>query len=159
MVKILDNFSDSHIPQEYVYLGQELINDLLNKAKYPHEYLLHGDLHHENILHLIDNEWVSIDPKDVIGNIAYEIGAFMRNPVHELVAQPNLEQILVNRINKFSGLLSLDRQLLVKYSYLATLLGVIWSFEDKGDCWQDGLKILPILKNMLLDRSSSVLLI
>lgn len=147
--KILDKFSDYHVPQKYVSLGQELADDLCAQEKYPHEYLLHGDLHHENILHSHNDEWVSIDPKGVIGNIAYEIGAFMRNPVHELVIQPNLEQILVNRINKFSELLSLDRQLLVKYSYLVTLLGIIWSFEDKGDCWQDWLKLLPIFESML----------
>ena len=40
------------------------------------QYLLHGDLHHENILQRND-EWVMIDPQGVVGELEFEIGAFI----------------------------------------------------------------------------------
>ena len=44
------------------------------------QYLLHGDLHHENILQSGD-AWVMIDPQGVIGELEFEVGAFIRNPI------------------------------------------------------------------------------
>ncbi|HKA75114.1 MAG TPA: aminoglycoside phosphotransferase family protein [Xanthobacteraceae bacterium] len=37
--------------------------------------LLHGDLHHDNILWDATRGWVAVDPKGVIGEPAYEFGA------------------------------------------------------------------------------------
>ena len=151
-VSAIYDFNNSIIPVDFIVLGKELANDLIHnkqQSSYLQYMLLHGDLHHENILQASDNKWVAIDPKGIVGHIAYEIGAFMRNPLHELVKQPNIEQILVNRINRFSELLDIDKQLLIKYSYLATLLSIIWSFEDNGNYWQDWIKLLPIFRSML----------
>ncbi len=38
-----------------------------------------GDLHHENILAAERAPWLAIDPKGVIGEPAYEMGALLRN--------------------------------------------------------------------------------
>ena len=42
--------------------------------------LLHGDLHHDNILLDRDRGWLAIDPKGVVGESEYEVGAALRNP-------------------------------------------------------------------------------
>src|SRR5688572_30279789 len=42
--------------------------------------LLHGDLHHDNILFDTNRGWVAIDPKGVVGEREYEVGAALRNP-------------------------------------------------------------------------------
>src|SRR5262249_34292324 len=43
--------------------------------------LLHGDLHHDNILAAQRQPWLAIDPKGLIGEPAYETGALLRNPL------------------------------------------------------------------------------
>jgi streptomycin 6-kinase len=43
--------------------------------------LLHGDLHHGNVLHDSERGWVAIDPKGVLGEPEYEIGVALRNPI------------------------------------------------------------------------------
>lgn len=48
----------------------------------PPPVLLHGDLHHFNILR-DGEEWVAIDPKGILGNPAFEVAAFMRNRVQD----------------------------------------------------------------------------
>jgi streptomycin 6-kinase len=42
--------------------------------------LLHGDLHHENVLLDAGRGWLAIDPKGVLGEPSYEFGALLRNP-------------------------------------------------------------------------------
>jgi streptomycin 6-kinase len=54
-----------------------LFTDLLTPSGEP--VLLHGDLHHYNILSAGDG-WRVIDPKGVAGEPAYEVGALLRNP-------------------------------------------------------------------------------
>ena len=39
------------------------------------------DLQHYNVLFDSDRGWLAIDPKGVIGEVEYEIGASLRNPV------------------------------------------------------------------------------
>ncbi len=50
------------------------------------QVVLHGDLHHWNILSSDRAAWLAIDPKGVIGEREYEIGAWMRNPFPGLLA-------------------------------------------------------------------------
>jgi hypothetical protein len=67
------------------------------------EYVaLHGDLHHENIL-LSHRGWLLIDPKGLVGDPAFEAAAFIRNPYPGLANEPNLEQLLANRIHFFAN--------------------------------------------------------
>lgn len=42
--------------------------------------LLDGDLHHFNILRAHRQPWLAIDPKGLVGDPAYEVGAFLYNP-------------------------------------------------------------------------------
>ena len=46
--------------------------------------ILHGDLHHTNILFSARSGWVAIDPKGICGDAGYEVGSFMLNrlPAH-----------------------------------------------------------------------------
>ena len=44
-------------------------------------FLLHGDLHHENILQGSQGKWKIIDPQGVIGNPVFESGRFIENHV------------------------------------------------------------------------------
>jgi len=42
--------------------------------------LLHGDLHHDNVLFDSRRGGLAIDPKGVIGELKYEIGAALETP-------------------------------------------------------------------------------
>ena len=50
--------------------------------------VLHGDLHHFNILSAQRQPWLAIDPKVVPGEPAYETGAFIRNPIPDIYSDP-----------------------------------------------------------------------
>src|SRR5438067_1309862 len=60
--------------------------------------LLHGDLHHENILAAARQPWLAIDPKGVVGEPAYEAGALLRNPLPWLLEQPDPRGVTARRV-------------------------------------------------------------
>lgn len=96
--------------------------------------LLHGDLHHDNIVsnhsQITDdnNSWMVIDPKGILGEASYEVGAFLRNP-HELSDYSDLKSTMTERIDIFSGVLELDRERMMAWSIVQSALSVWWSIE------------------------------
>jgi len=99
------------------------------------QILLHGDLHHENILQRGD-DWVMIDPQGVVGELEYEVGAFIRNPIFMLLEQDNLEQIIAHRFNRLSQLLNLDKQRIIDWSFVQAVLAACYSEQDGQDAAQ-----------------------
>jgi streptomycin 6-kinase len=96
------------------------------------QVLLHGDLHHQNILKG-NNGWVVIDPKGVIGDPSYEAGAFIRNPIPMLLETPHAADLIKERITLFAHTLDLDAQRLTDWCFVQAVLAWIWSIEDGGN--------------------------
>lgn len=71
--------------------------------------MLYGELHHGNILQN-DNDWLVIDPKGVIGGPAYEVAAFIKNPMSVLLNLDNSQKVIRNRVKRFVELLELLSQ-------------------------------------------------
>jgi streptomycin 6-kinase len=94
--------------------------------------LLHGDLHHDNIL-LNGKEWVAIDPKGVVGHSNYEIGAFIYNPIPELLATNNPQGTIATRIALFSKLLNAEVSQIKDFAYVMAVLSAVWFSEGEGD--------------------------
>jgi streptomycin 6-kinase len=91
--------------------------------------LLHGDLQHSNILFDHRRRWVAIDPKGVIGEVEYEIGASLRNP-RELSSAVADRNVVERRIDRFVAELGLDRARVTAWAFAQAVLSVIWSIQD-----------------------------
>ncbi len=132
----LSLFDTLEVPEKlkkHTAKARQLAHELKMGAQKQH--LLHGDLHHDNILLSASDSGIAIDPKGVIGEQAYEVGAFMCNPA-ELSAQPDYPAIIARRLDLFSKLLSIDRSRLAKVCYIRIILSACWTVQDKGD-WRD----------------------
>ncbi|HEY4424540.1 MAG TPA: aminoglycoside phosphotransferase family protein [Pyrinomonadaceae bacterium] len=115
------------IPRKVVEEAREMYEELASSQG--QTMLLHGDLQHYNIL--FDNErgWVAIDPKGVIGELEYELGALLRNPI-EL---PDIfaNSVTINRrLETLTTTLRLDYSRALRWSYAQSILSVIWDIED-----------------------------
>jgi streptomycin 6-kinase len=53
------------------------------------EVVLHGDLHHGNVLDAGDRGWLAIDPKGLIGERGFDFANIFRNPEHAFGADPD----------------------------------------------------------------------
>ena len=121
----------------------KLFAELLGSMAAP--VLLHGDLHHGNILAAERQPWLALDPKGVIGEPAYEVGAWLRNPWPGLLAGPHPRQILVQRVAQFVAELGCDRARIVGWGRAQAVLSAWWNFEDHGDGWAWGMACAELL--------------
>lgn len=121
------NCGDQQIPHELVNKAHNMYRDLTSSQHTT--MLLHGDLQHYNVL--FDNErgWVVIDPKGVVGELEYEVGALLRNPVElpELYTNP---VIFNRRVEILTEMLGLDQSRVIKWSFAQSVLSRIWDIED-----------------------------
>ncbi|MDP9336855.1 MAG: aminoglycoside phosphotransferase family protein, partial [Actinomycetota bacterium] len=96
---------DDQVPMNLVSEAGRLYTDLCESQRNPR--LLHGDLQHYNVLFDRHRGWLAIDPKGVVGEIEYEVGAALRNPCErpEVFADP---EIIKRRLGQFASRLNLD---------------------------------------------------
>ena len=115
------------IPHDLVRHARDLYLDLARSQR--DVRLLHGDLHHANVLYDSTRGWVAVDPKGVVGEIAFEVGAALRNPIEmpEIFTNPS---VIDARIRVFSEALTLDRSRVVGWAFGQAVLAAIWLIED-----------------------------
>jgi len=80
-----------------------------------------------------DNDWLVIDPKGVIGDPAYEVAAFIRNPMPELLNLDNSQKVIRNRVKRFVELLELPSQRILDWCFVQAVLAWVWALEDGCD--------------------------
>ncbi len=111
-------------------------------------YLLHSDLHHENILSS-KRGWLAIDPKGVIGEREFEVAAFMRNPIKKAKENLLTKEILIKRIDILSRELGFNRERIIAWSFSQTVLSAIWNLQMKSDRGEYWIKIAKELEKLL----------
>lgn len=95
--------------------------------------LLHGDLHHENILFAEERGWMAIDPKGVIGDPYFDVVSFLMNHLQE---KKDPKRVLWKRVEVLSRGLSLERKRLLKAGLAMTALSAFWSMEEGDQSWK-----------------------
>jgi streptomycin 6-kinase len=118
---------DNQIPRDLLMAAQHLYTDLCQSQK--HVRLLHGDLHHSNILFDTERNWIAIDPKGVVGELEYELGAALRNPIEKPALFTN-PIIIQKRAQLFSDILDLNYRRILSWAFAQAVLSEIWSIED-----------------------------
>ena len=94
--------------------------------------LLHGDLHHWNILAAERAPWLALDPQGVVGEPTYETGALLRNPFPEILSIPSARRILARRADQLAELLGFDRERVRGWAFAQAVLSAWWEIEDHG---------------------------
>ncbi len=119
---------NSPIPIKLFDKAEKIFNELILSSKDP--VLLHGDMHHENIL-LSGRGYLAIDPKGYIGEREFEIGCFLRNPYPDFPFLRNAKSLTKNRIKLFSNILGLNKERIKLWAFAQSILSAIWVVEEK----------------------------
>lgn len=130
------------MPADLVGQAEALFAELLASPDDP--MLLHGDLHHENILRAEREPWIAIDPKGVVGEAAYETAALLHNPAGT-PDTPDPEGLLARRLDVLSRELGLDRSRIRAWGIAQAVLAAYWSLEDGGRVWDEALVFARLL--------------
>jgi streptomycin 6-kinase len=121
------------LPRRLVEEAEALFTDLIASMVEP--VLLHGDLHHDNILAAERPPWLAIDPKGVVGEPAYEVGALLRNLAPRWRAEAQPGRVLARRVDQLAGELGFDRERIRGWGFAQAVLAAWWSLED-GEDWE-----------------------
>ena len=134
------------LPEALVGRAEGLFGELLASAGEP--YLLHGDLHHFNILRAQREAWLAIDPKGVLGEPAYELGAFLYNPQPDFPWRSDLGKVLARRVALLCERLGLDRQRVLGYGVAQAVLSACWDIEGNVPRWEGMIRVAEELANL-----------
>jgi streptomycin 6-kinase len=134
-------------PKSLVEAAEKIFDELLGSGS--EDVLLHGDLHHWNILSAEREPWLAIDPKGVIGEPAYEVGAWLRNPFPHILRFENPEAIIVRRVKRFTEALGFNTERLLGWGFAQAVLAGWWSFEEHDDHWLRWIDVAGILVQLL----------
>lgn len=130
------------LPARLVEEAEALFAELIPSQAEPN--LLHGDLHHGNILAARRQPWLAIDPKGVVGEPAYDTGALLYNPT-ELLDAPRPGKVLERRIGQLAGELDLDGARMRGWGLSRAVLAAYWGWEDSGQVWEEALAFAELL--------------
>jgi streptomycin 6-kinase len=95
------------------------------EASAPAPVLLHGDLHHENILQDAARGWLAIDPKGEVGELAYELAAPLRNPLEMPELFMSAAQ-MDRRVRIYCERLGLDRHRMLGWCFARNCSAALW---------------------------------
>ncbi|MGH2627383.1 MAG: aminoglycoside phosphotransferase family protein [Anaerolineales bacterium] len=131
------------LPGRAVDKAESLYADLAASMAEP--VLLHGDLHPENVLSDGDR-WVAVDPQGVLGEPAYEAGAFLRNPIPDVWTWQDLAIVMDRRVRVFGDELGFDRRRLLGWGYAQAVLSAVWSLEEQDTSEEGWLVVAEALE-------------
>jgi streptomycin 6-kinase len=136
---------DCQIPKSLVERAQHLYWELC--ASQPSVRLLHGDLQHYNVLFDSVRGWLAIDPKGIVGEVEYEIGASLRNPYENPRAFASPERIK-QRLMTYESILKINSDRALAWGFAQAVLSAIWSVEDGS--WVNNETPSIVLANAML---------
>ncbi|WP_316822020.1 aminoglycoside phosphotransferase family protein [Pedobacter gandavensis] len=98
---------------------------LLNKPM--DEVVLHGDLHHGNVLDAEERGWLAIDPKALYGERGFDFANLFCNPDSGMAIQPGR---LSRQLNVVAAAANLDPKRLLQWVLAWAGLSTAWMLED-----------------------------
>jgi streptomycin 6-kinase len=114
---------------DLIEVARNVSGDLLQSDK---ATLLHGDLHHENVMRTHRHglpTWVAIDPQGLWGDPAYEVANLFGNPRgHPFVTgDPGRPARLADEL---AGRLGLSRERVLRWALVHSCISAVWSIQD-----------------------------
>jgi streptomycin 6-kinase len=92
--------------------------------------VLHGDLHHGNVLDFKERGWLAIDPKGLIGERGFDFANIFCNPDLGIAAKPGR---LARQAGAVAMAAHLDRARLLRWILAYSGLSAAWTISEGGD--------------------------
>jgi streptomycin 6-kinase len=103
----------------------EVARELLDEPR--EVVVLHGDLHHGNVLDFEERGWLAIDPKRLIGERGFELANILRNPDHKTALAPGR---LARQATVIAEAAGLERARLLKWVVALAGLSTAWLLAE-----------------------------
>ncbi|UYL09066.1 aminoglycoside phosphotransferase family protein [Bdellovibrio sp. SKB1291214] len=91
--------------------------------------LLHGDLHHDNVLKH-KHSWKVIDPHGYVGDPTFEMAVMMYNPLDSYPVNRPLRKTLERRMEILNEHINFDMQKMKAWAFAAAMISTAWDYGD-----------------------------
>ncbi|MEV5572484.1 aminoglycoside phosphotransferase family protein [Spirillospora sp. NPDC052269] len=119
------------LPLDFVVRAGGLMRELCSDAT--ERVVLHGDLHHDNVLSGTREPWLAIDPHGLVGDPGYDIGAFLYNPDPD-DRDEALTALVPARVEQVADELDLPLDRVIAWGFVKAVMSDVWTAED----WNPG---------------------
>lgn len=120
---------DDPLPRHLVEHAGALFDELCATA--PDRLLLHGDLHHDNVLRAEREPWLAIDPHGVVGDPGYDCGAMLYNP-QPWRREDDLLALVPARIEQLADGFAFPVDRVVAWGFVMGVLSEVWTAQGAG---------------------------
>ena len=110
--------------------------------------LLHGDLHHENLLCSSERGWLAIDPKGLIGETTYDGAMAVLNPMgfDGLTEAPDR---VAGMVRILAEQMAVPEDRLLCFAFAHACLSASWSMETPAFSSSHALRMARVIEGML----------
>lgn len=135
-----------HVDVKIVDRAKSIFKDLC--ANSSNDIILHGDLHHDNILQN-GTSWSVIDPHGYVGDPCAEVGPMIFNPLGCFPKHLPMEKVIESRLNILAEMLPFDLERIKAWAFCLALRSAAWDIEGFGSPDYQTMEIAKILYNIL----------
>jgi streptomycin 6-kinase len=134
---------EERMPRGLLDRAESAFREILSDEDASEYVVLHGDLHHENILWDADAGWLAIDPKGVIGPRCLELGRFVQNQLPEDASDVDWQALIRETIEILSVELCMTQEKVAAAALVDCVLSASWCFEDAAldPNWDQGVDL------------------
>lgn len=133
---------DDPLPRKLVVRAGGLFDELCASA--PEHLVLHGDLHHDNVLRADREPWLAIDPFGVVGDPGYDCGAMLYNPDPPR-RDDDLLALVPARIEQLADGFGLPIDRVVAWGFVMGVLSEVWTAQGGGTPGSRALDVATML--------------
>ncbi|MEV4256899.1 aminoglycoside phosphotransferase family protein, partial [Spirillospora sp. NPDC049652] len=122
------------LPLDYVVRAGGLMRELCADASA--RVVLHGDLHHDNVLSGTREPWLAIDPHGLVGDPGYDTGTFLYDPEPD-DRDEALTALVPARVEQAADQLGVPLDRVIAWGFVKAVMSDVWTAEDwhPGDTW------------------------
>ena len=114
------------LPRDLVVRAGGLMRELCASAT--ERVVLHGDLHHDNILRATREPWLAIDPHGIVGDPGYEVGALLFNPDPDN-RDEELTALVPSRVEQLADQLAMPVDRVRAWGFVRAVMSDVWSAQ------------------------------
>ncbi|GAA3384786.1 aminoglycoside phosphotransferase family protein [Cryptosporangium minutisporangium] len=119
---------DGPLPRALVERADRLFTELCDSAT--RRVVLHGDLHHDNVLRAERAPWLAIDPHGVVGDPGYDAGALLYNPDPDRRDEALLA-LVPARVEQLADGLGEPIERITAWGFAVAMLSEVWDTEGR----------------------------
>ncbi|MGH9303551.1 MAG: aminoglycoside phosphotransferase family protein [Acidimicrobiales bacterium] len=111
--------------------AERVLGELLADRSEP--YLLHGDLHHGNVLVDEHRGLLVIDPWGLYGDRSADVAPALHNPLEFVARTTDIDSLIRRRLAIYAEVLDVDKECLAAWCYAYNVIRALWALEDSGE--------------------------